>query len=78
MTAYSYDDGKLYNFLLEEHNQNIPLLTAPLLILGMYEHAYMIDFGINRTTYLNLFWQSIDWATVEQRFSQYVRLFVRN
>lgn len=78
MTAYSYDDGKLYNFLLEEHNQNIPLLTAPLLILDVYEHAYMIDFGIDRTTYLNLFWQNIDWTVVEERFSTYIEPFTKN
>lgn len=69
MTAYSLDDHKLYNFLLEEHNQCVPLLTVPLLILDVYEHAYMIDFGIDRTTYLNLFWEHINWDVVQERYT---------
>lgn len=69
MTAYSLDDHKLYNFLLEEHNQSVPIMTIPLLILDVYEHAYMIDFGIDRTTYLNLFWNHINWDIVEQRYT---------
>ncbi len=72
ITAYSFDDGRLHNFVLEEHNQHVPVLIIPLLILDVYEHAYMIDFGIKRTPYLNVFWQNIDWDVVEKRITTWV------
>jgi Fe-Mn family superoxide dismutase len=76
MTAYSLDDHKVYNFLLEEHNQTVPVMTMPLLILDVYEHAYMIEFGIDRTTYLNLFWEHINWSVVEQRYQALFKPFI--
>jgi superoxide dismutase, Fe-Mn family len=72
ITAYSFDDGQLHNFVLEEHNQHVPVLIIPVLVLDVYEHAYMIDFGIKRTPYLEVFWQNIDWDVVEKRISTWV------
>lgn len=72
ITAYGLDDKKLHNYVLDEHNQNVPILALPILVLDVYEHAYMIDFGIKRNPYLDLFWRSINWDTVENRVKQWV------
>jgi Fe-Mn family superoxide dismutase len=72
LTAYSIDDQRVHNFVLEEHNQKVPVLTIPLLVLDVYEHAYMIDFGIKITSYLDIFWENIDWNVVEQRINKWV------
>lgn len=72
LTAYSIDDGHLHNFVLEEHNQTVPVLVLPLLVLDVYEHAYMIDFGIKRAPYLEVFWENIDWFVVEHRIEKWV------
>jgi len=75
VTAYSLDDNRLHNFVLEEHNQNVPVLMLPLLVLDVYEHAYMIDFGIKRIPYLDVFWQNIDWNAIERRIIKWVNKF---
>lgn len=67
ITGYALDDGRVYNFVLDTHNQMVPMLVIPLVILDVYEHAYMIDFGIKRVPYLDVFWQSLDWDVVEKR-----------
>lgn len=72
ITAYGIDDGKLHNFVLEAHNQNVPILAMPLLVLDVYEHAYMIDYGINRTPYIEVFWNTINWQAVENRITKWV------
>jgi Fe-Mn family superoxide dismutase len=72
ITAYGLDDGRLHNYLLEEHNENVPVLAIPLLVLDVYEHAYMIDFGIKRDPYLELFWNHINWQVVEARIDKWV------
>lgn len=73
LTAYSLDDKRLHNFVCEQHNQNIPVLALPLLVLDVYEHAYMIDFGIKRDPYLDVFWDHIQWNVVEQRIEKWVK-----
>lgn len=72
ITAYGMDDGHLHNYVLESHNQNVPVLSIPLLVLDVYEHAYMIDFGIKRAAYLDVFWDNINWDVVEQRVKKWV------
>lgn len=70
--AYGMDDGRVHNYVLEAHNQNVPILTIPLLVLDVYEHAYMIDFGIKRAQYLDVFLHNINWDAVEQRIEKWV------
>ncbi len=72
VTAFSFDDGRLHNFVLEQHNQNVPVLMIPLLVLDVYEHAYMIDYGIKRAPYLDVFWKNINWNVVENRINRWV------
>ena len=69
ITAFTIDDGRVHNYLLDTHNQKVPVMVIPLLVLDVYEHAYMIDFGIKRVPYLDVFWENIDWDVVENRVS---------
>ena len=72
VTAYNLDDKTISNYILDAHNQTVPVLTIPLLVLDVYEHAYMIDFGIQRKQYLQTFWKTINWDIVEQRIKQWM------
>ena len=74
---YGIDDGHVHNYVFESHNQNVPVLSIPLLVLDVYEHAYMIDFGIKRAAYLDVFWENVNWDVVEQRIKKWVLPFMR-
>jgi len=74
---YGIDDGHVHNYVLESHNQNVPVLSIPLLVLDVYEHAYMIDFGIKRAAYLDVFWQNVNWDVVEARIKKWVLPFMQ-
>lgn len=76
VTSYSIDDGKIYNFVLDAHNETVPILALPILVIDIYEHAYMIDFGIDRANYLKIMWQNINWDVVEQRVLKWVNKFI--
>ncbi|BDC34081.1 superoxide dismutase [Candidatus Dependentiae bacterium Noda2021] len=73
--CFNIDDGKVYNYLLDAHNETVPMLALPLLIVDVYEHAYMIDFGINRAKYLDILWTNINWDVVEKRVEKWVTKF---
>ncbi|MDX2085792.1 MAG: Fe-Mn family superoxide dismutase [Candidatus Melainabacteria bacterium] len=67
ITAYNTRDGLIHLYGMDMHHQHVPLGILPLLVLDVYEHAYMIDFGTNRDTYLEAFFDNVDWSVVEQR-----------
>jgi len=68
ITAYNYRDGKIHNFAIDGHNLNVPVFVRPLLVLDMWEHAYMIDFQTNKTEYIDVIFDNINWSVVSQRF----------
>lgn len=67
ITGYNMRDKRIHNYLLDSHNQMVPVNVIPLLVLDVYEHAYMIDFGTKRPAYLDAFAKNINWSVVEQR-----------
>jgi Fe-Mn family superoxide dismutase len=38
--------------------------------MDVFEHAFMIDYGLKRADYIEAFLKAIDWTTVEKRFSK--------
>lgn len=67
LTGYDESDGHVHNFVLEAHNETVPVMVLPLLVTDVYEHAYFIDFGTDRTKYFDLYLKALNWAVVERR-----------
>jgi Fe-Mn family superoxide dismutase len=66
-TAFDWDSKTVFNFLGDAHDA-FPLWNAtPLVALDVYEHAYMIDYGVNRADYIKTFLACLDWEVIEQR-----------
>ncbi len=60
---------RLFNWWISEHEVNHPAGLAPLLVLDVFEHAYMVDHGAGgRGSYITAFFENVSWGTVEQRF----------
>ncbi len=59
--------GRLINFWINEHDIGHPAGCAPLLIMDVFEHAYMVDYGIKRPDYIEAFFKNINWQAVEER-----------
>jgi superoxide dismutase, Fe-Mn family len=70
-TAFDWDSKTIFNFLGDAHDA-FPLWNAtPLVALDVYEHAYMIDYGVNRADYIKTFLSSLDWEVIEQRIKDH-------
>ena len=59
--------GKLYNFWINEHDVSHPAGCNPVLILDVWEHAFMIDYGLKRADYITAFFKNINWKAAEGR-----------
>lgn len=65
-----YEDpanGRLIDFWINEHDVSHPAGGRPLLVMDVFEHAFMIDYGLKRADYIEAFFKNIDWAAVESR-----------
>jgi Fe-Mn family superoxide dismutase len=68
--AVLYQDNvgtRLFNCWINEHDVGHPAGCAPILIMDVFEHAFMIDYGLKRADYIESFFKNIDWKAAESR-----------
>lgn len=61
--------GRLMDFWINEHHVSHPAGCQLLLTMDVWEHAFMLDYGLNRKDYIEAFGRNIDWQAAEQRLS---------
>ena len=59
--------GKLFNQWVNEHDVGHPAGCQPLLVLDVFEHAFITDYGLKRVDYIEAFLKNVDWMAVEAR-----------
>lgn len=61
--------GELSNHFIHEHANGNIAGFAPILVLDVWEHAYMVDHKAGgRAEYIAAFMQNIHWEKVEERY----------
>lgn len=59
--------GKLINQWVNEHDVGHLAGCVPILVLDVFEHAFMLDYGLKRVDYIEAFFNNINWGVVEAR-----------
>lgn len=62
--CFDFRDNKLHNYGADGHNVGAVWGAIPLIALDVYEHAYFMDYGVNRKDYINSFFKNLDWDYV--------------
>jgi Fe-Mn family superoxide dismutase len=68
--AILYQDnvtGRLFNQWINEHETGHPAGCIPILIMDVFEHAFITDYGLKRADYIEAFFKNINWNAVESR-----------
>ena len=73
LLAYVPRDGRLINQSTSDDSQAVAG-GIPVLALDMYEHAFHIEFGANATAYIAAFMRNIDWAAVQGRYEEAIKV----
>ncbi len=60
--------GSLYNMWVNEHNEGHIVGATPLLVMDVFEHAYMIQYGLKKVDYIEAFMKNICWHVAGARF----------
>ncbi len=58
---------KLFNVWVNEHDVGHLAGAVPLLVMDVFEHAFIKDYGMDRASYIKAFMEVINWDVVQDR-----------
>jgi Fe-Mn family superoxide dismutase len=61
--------GILRNIWIEEHSTGPLIGEKPLLVIDLWEHAFLCQFGTDRKKYVETILNYVDWNVVEDRMA---------
>ncbi len=65
---YDIQGERLFNMWINEHDAGHPSGCAPLLVMDVFEHAFMTDYGLKKAEYIAAFFKNLGWKEAESRF----------
>lgn len=61
---------RLLNVWINEHDLGHLAGGKPILIMDVFEHAYMPQYGLDRDKYIAAFFQNINWEAAAKRYEE--------
>ena len=65
---YDLAGNRLLNVWIDEHNTGHPASCVLILIMDVFEHAFMTDYGVKRADYITAFFKALDWKEAQSRY----------
>jgi Fe-Mn family superoxide dismutase len=75
--AILYQDNitcRLFNQWINEHEVGHPAGCIPILVMDVFEHAFITQYGLKRADYIEAFIKHINWEVIEGRFQSAILL----
>ena len=66
--VYDPPGDRLFNLWINEHDLGHCAGLTLLLVMDVFEHAYIQDYGLKREDYMNVFFKAVHWPEVSRRF----------
>jgi Fe-Mn family superoxide dismutase len=61
---------RLFNVWINEHDTGHLAGCMPVLVMDVFEHAYMLDYGLKKADYIQAFFHALDWKACAERFGK--------
>lgn len=68
--AWDIKAQRIKQYNADAHNQGGVWGALPIIVLDVYEHAYFMDFGSDRKSYIEAFWKNFDWQKANEVFKK--------
>lgn len=59
--------GWFFNQWINEHEVGHFAGCRPILVMDVFEHAFITDYGLKRADYIEAFFKNVNWGMVENR-----------
>lgn len=66
---YDKQEDKLLNVWINEHDGGHLAGCQPILVMDVFEHAYMVQYGLKKPDYIEVFMKNICWHVASSRFN---------
>ncbi len=66
--CFDFATQKLFNIWINEHDGGHLAGAQPILVMDVFEHAYMLDYGTKKADYISAFMNAVDWKVVGDRY----------
>ncbi|MEI7891051.1 MAG: Fe-Mn family superoxide dismutase [bacterium] len=63
------ESGKLFNMWINEHDGGHLAGAVPILVMDVFEHAYMVQYGLKKADYIEAFMKNICWHVAGGRYN---------
>jgi Fe-Mn family superoxide dismutase len=60
--------GALINTWIDQHDCGHLTGCSPILVLDVFEHAFLLDYGLDRKEYIETFMRNVDWEIASERY----------
>lgn len=71
ITAYDLNEKRLMIYNGDAHNIGSVYGSVPVIAIDVYEHAYFIDYGVNRKAYIEAYLNNLNWEAIDSLWSAY-------
>lgn len=68
--AWDTKEQRLWAYNCDAHNQGGVWGAIPIIVLDVYEHAYFMDYGADRKSYIEAFWKNFNWQSANELFKK--------
>ena len=68
ITYLDPQQNKIINAWIESHENGLFAASTILVVMDCWEHAYITDYGIKRSDYIDAFMENLNWNIVSNRF----------
>ena len=72
LLVYDSFSNQLRNVVVDKHDQGALWGSHPILALDVWEHSYYHDYGPDRSSFVDAFFEVVDWEEPGHRYSQAV------
>lgn len=59
-----------FNSWINEHDTAHPAGCAPLVVMDVWEHAFMLDYALDKASYMDAFLKNVHWDVVAERLKK--------
>ena len=59
--------NRLFNAWINEHDGGHLIGCTPVVVLDVFEHAYLLDYGVKKAGYLEAFFRNLNWDAATRR-----------
>lgn len=67
--AWNTNENRLATYTGDAHNQGGVWGAIPILVLDVYEHAYFLDYGSDRKSYIEEYIKEINWSEADKKYT---------